>query len=164
MKAKIIIKNRREPLEIEYARAIRLKELLTNPETDRDSMVDLGDWVGQLKEIKAIDIQREPVVRDKVDTDAIKYEEEHQKLLKMSPEVRAMNTVGMFKLGYFCRSGYKKDASPETIQEAILLNAEYYREHPERSSPDSKIYEEIYTRDFGSKKVEPFMYSKHIKL
>ena len=135
--AKIIIKGRREPLEIENARAqiIKNRKLGLNGETPADplDLVDLGEWCGEYGRIVEIEFTKE-VKENGVDSAQAQREreekEQRERWLKLSPEAKGEAT-GRFKLSYAMRLGqFKLDPPEDVMKKVVAILTKYYKENP----------------------------------
>jgi len=147
--ARIYIKGRREPLEIENTRAqmVKNRKLGLNNKTMADpmDMVDLGDWCGEYGRIGEIELTQTQGSR--IDTyQDIADKKERQRVKKwkaMSPQGKA-EQLGAIRLSYSVRIGdYKAEIPEELVKEIVAIRKKFYEEQPDVEKVPAELYEHL---------------------
>lgn len=146
--AKLIIKGRREPIIIENARALKIKERMFGlngvEKADPTNLIDLGTWSGSYDRIVEIEITEESTEKIKVLSDnEVDEAVKRESWLLLTPEQKA-ERLSKFILAY---NSIRRDfVSP--IPEAILKSAydiqlRYYQRNPRALSVPADQFEGI---------------------
>ncbi len=134
----IYIKKRSDPIEVSYDRGVKIKELWLSEGTPRDTVIDLGEWAGEIREIKAVAGSKpeksdgmKPV--DALDQDEARYKEEIEKFRALPADKKAKSKDGEILRSY--RMSYKFDTDSEPseklIEEVRMFVREYFIQNPE---------------------------------
>lgn len=163
--ALIVIRRRKEPIEIENARAQRIKERWVGTDTvakaEPDELLDLGEWAGKYSQIESIEMTRPK--RVEVVKDPLAEEKaEHARLLAMKIEDRVDAIgFGMFKITWWMRSGRQpahKEPPKEVMDFAKRYALTYLKAHPTETSIPSNVYTELLVKHWGAR--EPSLADK----
>lgn len=136
--ARIVIKGRREPIEIEYERAAKIKNrwLGVNGEekATKDDILDLGIWSGEYGRIAEIELIPSFTSSQSVEDPLKKYEDEEQKRIAewvtLTPEQKG-SRLSRFKLAYGHKTGKYNEPVPEDIlKKAEKIQVDYYKKNP----------------------------------
>lgn len=141
----IVVKGRREPIELENDRALKIKArwlgLDDTPKADPNDVVDLGVWAGEYGRIVEIEMTK-AVNGDKPEDPMAKQEAEQRRLdeewRKMTPDQKSKAT-GKFKLKYLIMAKAQPEPAVVAKAEALLL-AFYKKAKPEVHAPDEIWY------------------------
>jgi hypothetical protein len=95
MRAIIQIKKRQDPIFVSRDRGIKIKEYLLNEKIPRDTLLDLGEWSGELREIRSVEVEEERSRNDVVT--AADMEADEQKRLDGIESFRALPAGEKFK-------------------------------------------------------------------
>lgn len=141
----IVVKGRKEPIELENERALKIKArwlgLDETLKADPNDVVDLGVWAGEYGRI--VEIEMTKSVNGTAPEDPMAKQEEEarrqQELwVKMTP-VEKSKATGKFKLKYLMMTTKKPEQAIIEKAEALLL-AFYKKADPAVHAPDSIWY------------------------
>ena len=143
--ARIKIRGRLEPIEMDNARAQKVKNrkfgLNGEQKAEAIDTVDLGDWAGEYGRIVEIEMTKEVNNNQSVDNRAIEEEAERKKWLALSPEAKA-GALGRFKLSYAMRSGnYSAEPPAELLEKAKKILLKFFTENPTALSYGNELDE-----------------------
>ena len=143
--AKIFIKGRREPIDIENARAVIIKNRkygLNGEQARRpEDAVDLGDWCGEYGRIMEIELTVENQLSDTEQKAREKEEQKRQdEWLRMPPENKG-RFIGKFRLAYQAALGdFKAGVPAEAEQLVVQLQTDFYEKNPHALGVPSEVY------------------------
>ena len=157
MAARVFIKGRKEPIEIENDRARKLKVLRFgdangNGKADPLQGIDLGDeWAGEIGKIATIELDRPAQTKKQFDQEQSCLEDA-MKILAIPIAERA-KLVGQFKLEWYMRSNLtEKEPPAEAIAKAQEISLAYYTANPKAIRVERKLFEPLLFARFGLKK------------
>jgi hypothetical protein len=136
----IVIKRRREPIEMANDRAQKIKDrwlgLNNQPKAEPNDLVDLDVWAGEYSQIASIEITRPAPtpVSTAVDYEA-EAKKEREAFFKKTIEERGQSTA-RFELSYSVRTGNFSKAPDEIIEKAKKIQVEWYRANPDKHWQD----------------------------
>lgn len=145
--ARIVIKGRRDPIEIENDRAQKIKDrwlgLNGAVKAEPNDVLDLGIWSGEYGRIGEIEMtfySAGSPVEDKT----AKYQEEERKRLeewaKLTPEEKGKR-LAPFKLAYGVRTGKYNEPVPEDIlKKAEKVQVEFYKKNPKAFGVPNEVF------------------------
>jgi hypothetical protein len=146
----VFIKSRREPIRVSNERGRALKKLRFGEigkhgemigKSDPHDDIDLGDWAGEIGQIKAVEIEKDIV--PKVDKEKQDEERRRQEWLKLPPEKKALQ-LGWFKLAWSVRHNFEKcDPPKDVLDNAYKIQVEYFRKNPTAEFAPSRIFSEL---------------------
>ena len=134
----IYIKKKVEPYKVTDERGAKVKALLVNDEMPRDTIIDLGDWTGELREIKSVIREAEekrPQGRPIADIEAEekRRNEQTEKFRSLPAEEKAKlldnELIGSYKT-YASLSGAPVPTD-EQIEKVRMFVREYFINNPE---------------------------------
>lgn len=151
MTALIKVKGRLDPIRVsdEIAQSVKTK-WADMENVPRNAIIDLGEWAGELREIKSIDIEKENFNGEPV-TNIDKTKEEEKEAIKnfqnLTPEEKIKRSYSrLIHFGF--RTRYKLEneqlePSPELMKTAEETALAYFREHPEAYAIPAEIWQPL---------------------
>ena len=146
--AKIKIRGRLEPIEIENEKAQKVKDRKFGfngvEKAEPTDLVDLGEWAGEYSRIVEIEMTKTSSTRDYAAEKQEREEQERkEQWLKMSPETKA-EQIGWFKLAYSMRLGqFKTDPPENVIKEVTARLVKFYTENPTAETYPHSLTEDL---------------------
>ncbi len=141
--ATVTIARRRDPVIISNERAKQLKQTLLESK-EKDTMIDLGNWMGTLSEIKGIEIEEDihhnhTAIEDigKIDTHAL------EEFTRIAPEKKA-EMLSEFILNYQKTHQFQRP-SIKILEEARDIQLTYYRNNKSAQYVPRSEYEHLLT-------------------
>ena len=142
----IVVKGRREPIELENDRAEKIKArwlgLDDTPKADPNDVVDLGVWAGEYGRIVEIEMSRVVIhqnVEDSFAKQAREQREADERWKAMTPEAKSKAT-GKFKLKYLMMT--KQQATPEVLAKVEKALLDFYKKaQADIHAPDTLWYQ-----------------------
>jgi len=152
--AKIKIRGRFDPIEIDNARAQKVKDRKFGnngvEKAEATDVVDLGDWAGEYGRIVEIEMTKTET-RSSGDQDAREKEEEERRAqwLALSPEEKGKAT-GRFKLSYSVRTGvFKQDPPDDVMAQVIERQTRFFTENPTADMCPVTVLEDLLPKQKG---------------
>lgn len=168
MSARVFIKGRKEPIEIENDRARKLKILRFgdangNGKADPMQGIDLGDeWAGELGKISSVELERREQTKQAFDQEQSCLEDA-MKILAIPIAERA-KLVGQFKLEWFMRSNLtEKDPPEDVVAQAQEISLGYYTENPQAIRVARELFEPLLSARWGGKNLTNLSLSDRLK-
>lgn len=146
--AKIKIKGRIEAIELDNARAQKIKDRKFGDngveKADPQDLVDLGDWSGEYSRIVEIDMDKDERTRvDPQEQQRIEEKEADERWEKMSPEAKGKST-GWFGLAYSANIGdFSARPSEDLLKKVQKAQAEYYKKNPKVRKMPTEAYGDL---------------------
>lgn len=142
----IIVKGRREPIEIEKDRAKLIKArwlgIDGQPKADPEDILDLGDmWTGQYKRIDSIELN--PVFAPHKKNYAEVMQEEAQKeaaqFYLLTPDQKASNRENRIRYVLRVHFQFSDEMVDQTMQAAKKIVAEYFTQYKNKTTFPKEI-------------------------
>lgn len=134
----IYIKKKMEPFKVSDERGAKVKALLLNDEQPRDTIIDLGDWTGELREIKSVIREAEEARPQGIPVAEIEAREKREKeaietFRRLPPEEKAKyrdtEIISSFSLHFKFDTGH--EPPPALVEEVRMFVREYFIQNPE---------------------------------
>jgi len=152
--AKIKIRGRFEPIEIDNARAQKVKDRKFGnngiEKAEATDVVDLGEWAGEYGRIVEIEMTiAEKRNSHEQDRATQEEEERRRQWLALSPEEKGKAT-GRFKLSYSVRTGeFKKDPPADVMGQVIERQTKFFTENPTAEMCPVSVLEDLLPKQQG---------------
>jgi len=150
----IFIKKKIDPIRISNERGLKVKQLWLDDNTPRDTVVDLGEWAGELNQIKAIESEKEapaPTGRSLKDIEAEeqKRKEEMEAFKKLPPEDKWEKLkgwlIGSFEMQWKFVTDWQGKPSEDHIEDFKREAFYYFDKNPEATKmPTEAVKEAVY--------------------
>lgn len=146
--AKIYIKTRLEPIELNYERAAVVKFNWLDPSKSKTDKVDLGSFSFEYSQIKAIDLDYPQTKQVKQIDYETEWKKEQEKFFKLTPEEKSEH-IEKFKIDFWFMSGFKKRPSLEVCEKAKKIQLEFYRKNPRTMNIPKRFFNDLIIEECG---------------
>jgi hypothetical protein len=140
--ASVHIARKREPVIIANDRAKQLKEKLLDSRVPRETMVDLGTWMGSIGEIKSIEIEEDISRHHTAIEDIGKDEERGAEEFRKLPIAEKAGMLSEFVFHYQKTHEFKRPPF-EVLEKARKIQTNYYQANPEALFVPSEEFKDL---------------------
>lgn len=148
--SRIFIKGEKEPIKVEHARAVKIKEFFDDVKIANSEKIEIEDWSGTKGEIKSIWL--DPYKGSATSTKQVDYialnRKERANFLSLSLDEKSKR-LGFFGMVYMQFTGSL--ASEEVKQKAIAFQRDFFEKNPRRRFPNVDIFKSLLPAHITSK-------------
>lgn len=154
MSTLIFIKKKADPIKLSLERGLKVKQLWLDENTPRDTVVDLGEWAGELNQIKAIESEKEtPVSTGRslkdIEAEEQKRKEEMEAFKKLPSEEKLKRSlgwlIGSFEMQWKFATDWKGLPNEDQIEDFKIEAFDYFEKNPDATKiPTEAVKEAVY--------------------